>query len=144
MTPAQKLALRASEIRSRLAELGGTEDLTDELRAEIGTLRTEYTDVETRSQALIVAEDEVKPTETETRSEDKELATLIAGASVASIFGATLEHRSTVGQTRELQAELGLGDNQVPLALLETRAVTPAPADVGQNHERDRPGRLPG
>ena len=30
MTPAQTLALRASDIRSRLAALGGTPDLSDE------------------------------------------------------------------------------------------------------------------
>ena len=135
MTNSQKLALRASEIRARLAELGAVEDLTDEHRAEIGTLRTEYLDVETRTQAAIVADDGgEKPTET--RAEDAEIAELIAGASIGAIFSATLEHRQTDGRTAELQTELGLHANQVPIALLrdrelEHRAVTPAPGDVG-------------
>ena len=133
MKTSQKLALRASEIRSRLAEIGGIEDLTDELRAEIGSLRTEYSDVESRIVAAIVADDEPKPVETST--EDRQLATLVEGSSIGAIFGATLEHRQTDGQTAELQTELGLSANQIPLVLLrdpELRAtgVTPAPGDV--------------
>ena len=143
MTDAQKLALRASEIRTRLAELAGNDDMTDEERAEIGTLRTEYTDVETRAQAAIVAADEQKPTETST--EERELAELVDGSSIGDIFGATLEHRSTEGQTAELQSELGLSANQIPLALLreEHRAVTPAPGNVGQTQSEIIPGVFP-
>ena len=147
MTALQKATLRASEIRSKLAALGGTEELTDEQTAEIGELRNEYQTVETRIQALTVAEDE--PTVTEGRTEDRERAELIAGASVADIYSATLEHRATAGQTAELQTELGLSPNQVPLALLrsaprvEERAVTPAPGDVAQNQAEIIPGVFP-
>ena len=146
MTPAQKLALRASDIRARLAELGGTPDLTDEQNAEISELRNEYQDVEKRSAALIVAGDKpVEPVVKEQRSEDRELDGLIAGASIASIFGATLEHRSTEGQTAELQEHFGLSPNQIPLELLEVRAtgVTAAPSDVGQNQAEIIPAVFP-
>ena len=51
MTALQKVQLRLSEIRKRLAELGAVEQMSDEQRTEIGTLRTEYGDLETRSQA---------------------------------------------------------------------------------------------
>ena len=82
MTPAQTLALRASDIRSRLAELGGTPDLSDEQNTEISELRNEYTDVEKRSAALIVAGDKpIEPVVKEQRSEDREMDALIAGAS---------------------------------------------------------------
>ena len=64
-TPAQKVALRMSEVRQRLATIGATDDLTDEIRSELAGLRTEYTDLETRSQALILAGDG------ETRSQDR-------------------------------------------------------------------------
>ena len=144
MTPGQKLALRASEIRSRLAELGGVDELTDEHRAEIVTLRTEYADVETRWQASTVSEDEPKPTET--RTEDREMAALIEGSSIGSIFGACLEHRQTDGQTLELQTHLGLAANQIPLELIrgtEHRAVTPAPGNVAQNQSEIVPGVFP-
>ena len=36
MTTAQKLAIRASEIRGRLAELAGVDELDDETRGRIG------------------------------------------------------------------------------------------------------------
>ena len=58
MLESQKLALRASEIRVKLAELAGAEgDLGDEAKAEVSTLRTEYQDVEVRFQAASTSED---------------------------------------------------------------------------------------
>ena len=147
MTPAQTLALRASDIRSRLAELGGTPDLSDEQNAEISELRNEYQDVEKRSAALIVAGDKpIEPVVKEQRSEDRELDGLIAGASIGQIFNAAIEKRATEGQTAELQTELKLAGNQIPLALLlETRAagVTNAPANVGQNQAEIIPAVFP-
>ena len=123
MTPAQKLAMRASDIRSRLAALGGNENLSDEENTEISELRNEYTDVETRSAALIIAGDApTEPVVVEQRSEDRELDGLIAGASIAQIFGAALERRSTDGPTSELQEHFGLSPNQIPLVMLEQRA----------------------
>lgn len=150
MTPKQKAELRASEIRKRLAELGGTEDQTDETRAEIEKLRGEYTDVETRVQALTVAGDE--PAATETRKddgEDRELRSLIDGADLAGIFAAAIEHRNTDGETAELQQHFSLTPNQIPLALLrdaaplETRVVTPAPSNVGQMQAEIIPAVFP-
>ena len=63
------------------------------------------------------------------------MRSLISKCNVGKIFGFALEHRSTDGPERELQEHHNLGDNQVPLALLETRAVSPAPGQVGQNLE---------
>ena len=116
--------------------------MNDEQRSEIGTLRTEYRDVETRYQASVTAED----TPTEQRSDDtegRELRSLIDGSDVAAIFSATLEHRQTDGHTAELQQHYGLGANQVPLSLLETRGVTSAPGQVGQNQSAIIPGVFP-
>ena len=59
------------------------------------------------------------------------------------IFEATLEHRNVDGAENELQRHYGLAGNQVPLDLLEPRAVTPAPADVGQNQATIIPGVFP-
>ncbi|MCY3701496.1 MAG: phage major capsid protein [Rhodospirillales bacterium] len=145
MTPLQKLALRASEIRGELAKLAAVDELTDEQRTQVTELRNEYADVETKIQAATVAEDgDAEPEVREQRSEDRELEDLIAGASIGAIFAATLEHRSTDGQTAELQQHLELNSNQVPIELLrETRAVTPAPANVGQNQAEIVPGVFP-
>ena len=135
MTTAQKLAIRASEIRGRLAQLAGEVELTDETRSELETLRKEYTDVETRAQAAIVSE--VAPIETRHRTdpEGSEMRSLVDRCNVGKIFDSALEHRSTDGPERELQDFHKLSENQVPLALLETRAVSPAPGQVGQNLE---------
>ena len=128
-----KLVLRGSAIRTRLSELGGDADLTDETRSEIDTLRNEYGDTERKTQALMLAEDTPKIETHDTSRSDLE-----DRSSVGEIFAATLEHRSTTGATAELQTELGLQGNQVPLELLrgvEDRAVTPAPSDVGASQQ---------
>ena len=142
MLASQTHALRTSEIRKRLSELAAVEEMTDEQRSEIGMLRVEYADVEVKYQAAVTAED----TPTETRSDDaegRELRSLIDGSDVGAIFSATLEHRQTDGRTAELQQHYGLGWNQDPLTLLETRDVTPAPGQVGQNQSAIIPGMFP-
>ena len=151
MTNLQRLQLRASEIRSRLAELGGA-DITDETRSEIGTLRTEYQDVETRSQALMLAEDEPVVTRTDDL-ETRELRDLERRSNVGELFDSVLDQRQIDGALRELQQHHRLSANQIPLALirgddggdLETRAagVTPAPANVGQNQSNIVPYVFP-
>ena len=59
------------------------------------------------------------------------------------IYAAVLEHRAIDGRERELQKHFGLGINQFPVELLETRAVTPAPTDVGGNQATIVPGIFP-
>ena len=49
------------------------------------------------------------------------------------IYLSVLEHRQIDGRERELQTEFGLAANQIPLSMLEHRAVTPAPGNVAQN-----------
>ena len=142
MLASQTHALRTSEIRKRLAELAAIEEMNDEQRSEIGTLRTEYVDVEAKYQASVTAED----TPSEQRSDDaegRELRSLIVDANVGTIFEAALEHRSTDGREAEIQKHFGLGANQVPLAMLETRAVTPAPSSVGADQSAIIPGVFP-
>ena len=145
MTPLQTLEIRASEIRGRLSDIGGMDDLTDEVRAELDTLRKEYKDNESRQVALKIAGDAPRtPLETRT-GEGRDFRELINRANVGEIFDASLNKRAVDGANAELQQHYGLDANQVPLALLvrhwpegeglETRAVSPAPANVGQMQE---------
>ena len=147
MTPLQKLTLRASEIRTRLNELGGIAEQTDETRSEIETLSGEYKDVETRSQALMVAGDEPVVTHNIQDGASKELRQLIADASMGIIFNAVLEHRATDGREKELQDHFKLAGNQIPLDMLrmESRAtgVTAAPSDVQGNQHPIIPAVFP-
>ena len=146
MTDRQRLELRASEIRTRLNELGGMETLTDDQTAEVDQFTAEYRTVETRVRALTVAGDApAAPPEGDAPPEDRELRSLLGRANLGTIFDGVLSHRSTDGAEREVQQHFGLESNQVPLDMLrvETRAVTPAPADVGQTQSEIIPYVFP-
>ena len=143
MTDLQKLESRLGAVRVRLSEIAGAE-LTDETRSELESLRTEYVDLELRADAARMAGDAApdKPTTTET-SEGREYGQLLSRSNIGEIFDASFTSKPLSGATGELQTHLGMDMNQVPLALLrrqhpedgrlETRAVTPAPGDVGTN-----------
>ena len=132
MTEKQKVEVRLSEVKKGLNELGTKPELSDEDRTQFDKLKTEYTDLEVRFQALTISEPEPKKTDDTGTSESKARKELETRCSVASIFTAVMEHKTTIGAERELQTELGLSDNHIPLALIEHRAITPAPANVGQ------------
>ena len=61
MTLTQRLTIRTSEQRSRLAELAGLDELTDEQRAELGTLGTEHQDTESQLRAAIASAPDADP-----------------------------------------------------------------------------------
>ena len=144
MKASQRVALEMSEKREKLNGLLGVDELSDEQRTEMGTLTERMQELEIEARAAILAED--VPTVTRTVVEDgadRELRSLIDRANVGNIFEATLEHRATEGPEAELQSHYHLAANAIPLALLETRAVTPAPSDVGQNMSAIIPGVFP-
>ena len=144
MTPLQNLEIRATEIRSRLSDIGGMEELTDEVRGELTGLKREYQDNENRQTALKMAGDAPRtPLETRT-GEGRDFRELITRSNVGEIFDASVNHRAVDGATAEIQQHYGLDSNVIPLALLmrsmpeddlETRAVTPAPGNVGQEQQ---------
>ena len=152
-TPAQKVALRMSEVRQRLATIGATDDLTDEIRSELGTLRTEYTDLETRSQALILAGDGEQEPEAKTGdAESRELLDLERRSNLGELFDAVLEQRQIDGPIRELQQHVKLGGNQIPLSLLRhpegelelrTSGNSAAPTNSGRNQRPIIPAVFP-
>ena len=135
MTDRQKLELRQSTIRSRLAELGTAEG-TEDGKSEIDTLAVEYSANETRIRAFMIASDAPVETTTSTTKETKERAELYAKASVGDLVYSLVNGRSGVqgGAMGELQKEHGLGDNEIHIRQLspETYAVTPAPGNTGE------------
>ena len=136
MTEKQKIEVRLSEVKKGLNELGSKPELTEEDKAQFEKLKGEYGDLEVRHQALIMSEPEPEKETTE-KPEDVERRQLVESCNLANIFENVLEHRASEGPEKELQKELGLNDNQIPLALLETRAVTPVPGDgeVGSSQD---------
>ena len=143
MTLLQRLQLKQSETRQALNVLLALDELDDEQRAEMATLTTSMQNLEVETRAAIVTEADPTVTATEDDSAAREMRALISGASIGAIFEATLEHRATDGREVELQQALGLTANQIPLAMLETRAVTPAPGQVAQNQSAIIPAVFP-
>ena len=142
MTPIQTLEIRAGEIRKRLSDIGGMEELTDETRSELDKLKVEYADNDSRRAAMTIAGD-APVTHVETRSaEGREFRGLVDRSNLGEVFDAALGKRSVSGASAELQKHYGLEPNQVPLAMLvrdwpdddklEVRAATAAPNDVGE------------
>ena len=149
MTPAQKITLRLSQVRTRLNEISGLEGdaFTDEIRTEAGALQNEYSDLEVRHQAAIVAEGEP-----ETRdlngpdAEMRERIELRSQASLTNYLTAAISGRQVAGAEAELQSAAGIGGG-IPLELWDTPqpaeirvdAPTSAPGTVGINLDRIRP-----
>ena len=144
MKASQRVALEMSEKREKLNALLGVDELTEDQRTELGTLTERMQELEVEARAAILAEGETTVTKTTvTDGESDELRSLIGRANIGAIFEAALEHRATEGVEAELQTHYRLPANAIPLALLETRAVTPAPGQVAQNQSAIIPGVFP-
>ena len=138
MTDKQKMELRQSVIRSRLAEIASAES-TDEIRQEIDTLGREFSGNERSIQAYMIAESAEPP---ETRStEDRQRSELLQSCNVGQLLDDLVGGRSgTNGAMQEYQTEHGLAANEISVRMLhddeiETRAVTSAPGQVAQNQQ---------
>ena len=157
MTTTQKIALRLSEVRTRLNEVSGLEgdDFTQEIRSESEKLTKEYGDLERRHRAAIIAEGEPVETRNADTGEGAELRQLISKANISGIFDAALSGAQATGAEAELQKELKLDGNSVPLALLRrhddgdvehrTTGVTPVPAagSIGASQSEIIPAVFP-
>ena len=117
----------------------GVQELTDEQRAEIDTLRTDYGDVERHHAAALIAEDVPEETRTDETAEDREIRGRVGFARYA---GAAMKMRAGDGAESEYNAELGIAANQFPLELLappmEQRATTDTESGVNQQSWLDR------
>ena len=151
MTNAQRLELRASEIRSRLNELSGIEtgELTTEHRSEIDTLSIEYADVERQKRAAIIAGETIETPEPKDGGEKREISDLIERAEIAAYLRAAASGSPVTGAERELrQAVLGddADESYMPLDILlplETRADAVSDvADSIQSNQQSIVGRI--
>jgi len=144
MTLLQRLQLRASEVRQKLNDLAGVEDLTDEQRQEVETLSAEYADLETRQRAAIIGADAEPERETrqEPDAETRELRQLQGQVQLANYVTAAMELRGLHGAEAEYNQHLNLREvGAFPLELLapvETRATTDAESATQQQTWLDR------
>lgn len=146
MTARQKLEIRLSEIRERLNGISQLEDagLTPEVRSEATALTAEYSAVEVKYRAAVVAD---AATEQEHReaagvavdAETRERLELRSRARLSNFVVAAMRGRQVDGTEAELSDACDArGD--IPLELfdpdprqVEERAVTSAPGTVGLN-----------
>ena len=142
MTRKTKLAISMSETREKLNALLALDEMTTEQRGEMVKLSTRQQEAEAELRACLLAEPEPVRTEGDS-AEQRELTRLIERADLGAMFGAVLDHRQIDGEFGELQKHYGLLGNQVPLRMLEQRAVTQAPVNVGQNQSEIIPGVFP-
>ena len=129
MLNSQRHQLRISEIRTKLNEHAGADDvLTDDQIAEVDVLKREYRSCETKLQAALVSEaDEATDAEaqftTGETAEARELRGLIERADIGQIVAAAIGGRATVGVEAELQQHYVAGNpHAIPTALLTTPA----------------------
>ena len=105
MTLTQRLTIRTSEQRSRMAELAGLEELTDEQRAELGTLGTEHQDTEAQLRAAIASAPDADPAIVPTVDpEVRERLKLRARSSLGRYLVASLTGQQIAGAEAEYQA----------------------------------------
>ena len=105
MTLTQRLTIRTSEQRSRLAELAGLDELTDEQRAELGTLGTEHQDTESQLRAAIASAPDADPAIVPTVDpEVRERLELRGRASLGRYLAAMLTGQPVTGPEAEYQA----------------------------------------
>ena len=149
MLKSQELTRTMSETRTKinatLEKRGKGETLTPDEVAALDTDGSALIQLEAEYRAAVAVEG-TQAGRIESMIGDPEArahAALVARCSLGDVFAATLEHRATEGAVRELQEHLGLGFNQVPLDLLEHRAVTPGATNVGQNQAAIIPGVFP-
>ena len=145
MTTTQRLQIRASEERSRLAELAGLDELTDEQRAELSELGTTHQDCESQLRAAIASDAAATPADTPAiDGEVRERLELRAKTGLADFLRAACGGASVSGAAAEYCQSLGVPTvGHLPMALfaptnqhshiptVETRAITPGPAVKG-------------
>ena len=127
MTPTQKIQIRMSETREKLNGMLEVRDGDADKLAERQKLVDKVQALEAEYRAAIEAADDVTP-------ETREWADVSDRFDLGELFEGVMEHRACDGAIAEVQKERGLAANAIPTEMLmEKRAVTPAPGDVGQS-----------
>ena len=147
MTPLQELEIRAADIRRRFGEIGGMggDAITDEITAELATLRTEHASNELRQSALKLAGDGDAPAPVETATPDAKLLELRERVGFGPYIAAAMAGRGVVnGPELEYNQQVGIREDYFPMELLargvgvETRAARDGDANTTAGGWLDR------
>ena len=153
MLESQKIELKRSKLRERLAEIAKLEggDYSDEVKTEERAAQDEYASLEARYRTALITEgeelDRARSEAGEGDVEQRERIELRSKARLTNYLLAAARGRMVDGPEAELSAAAGVGG--IPIELWdipqpeqrgsEQRAVTPAPGTVGVNLDPIRP-----
>ena len=120
---------RRLEANAKLLDLAGEDDLTDDQEAEFSRLSGDLAKLTKREQAMVAAGADDPPEvvaegTADDGAADAAFAKLVAGAAITDVMDVALFAKRPAGATAELQQELGLSENAVPLALFAASTVT--------------------
>ena len=133
MNESQKIELRRSKIRERLAEVSKLEGdkYSDEIKTEERALQDEFQGLEARHRSAIISEadelDAAKAAAGEGDAEARALQELRGKVRLGNYVSAAVEQRAAAGAELEFNQTLGIAGNRFPLELLsppEVRATT--------------------
>ena len=156
MTTTQKILVRQSTLRSEIGvALGITEsDRPDSWSTDLESLskRLQELEIELRA-AMSIETVEGQTVEKQTDTGSDNLRELERRADIGQIFEAVIRGGPTAGAEAELQAELGMAGNQIPIGLLQrddspdleirTTGVTPVPSNLGRTQQKTIPFVFP-
>ena len=133
MTPTQKLTIERAELQNKL-----NSDRYVEIRSNDADAETKMSEAKVlRDQLHTVNERMIEAVKAEETPEALEWEGLSESFDLGEVFTNVIEHRNSAGAIAEVQAERGLAANAIPTEMLmEKRAVTPAPSDVGQSQSQ--------
>ena len=137
-----QLLLEQSRLRETVIRLNKLEELTDEQRSELNTAvdRLENIEPEIRAATTAEAAETAEAGRTGSDPETRERNDLARRSRVGVFLRSMLSGRRPDGPEAELNAALGFGDGDIPMAVFDVphadaqaheRAVTPAAATVG-------------
>ena len=129
MTPVQSVQIERLDLQQQINKLPEIRvDDADQI-SKRNAMMEELYKLDAKMKAAIEAEDAANTT-----SETREWADVSGRFDLGELFEGVMEHRVSSGAIAEVQKERGLGANDIPTEMLmEKRAVTPAPGDVGQS-----------
>ena len=144
MTESQKIELKRSKIRERLAAISrlSGDEYSETIVTEERSLQEEYGSLELRHRSSLIAEDkDLETRKVEVGEPDAEMRArleLRSRARIGNYVKAALTGKMVNGAEQELSAAAGTDD--IPFELWEAapeHRVTPAPATVGVNARSD-------
>ena len=136
MTLVQKLQIERAELSNKLNSDRFVAIRTNDADAEtrLGEAKAFRDQLHTVNERLV----EAIKVEGDTPPETREWTDLSSKFDLGEVFTNVMEHRASDGAIAEVQRKRGLASNAIPTEMLmvEHRAVTPAPADTGQNQNQ--------